>query len=51
MSKLLLAEVLSSYSAVTRSLNLNMKQVPQDMVFQATVGQKTNATLRRKECL
>ena len=35
MSKLSFAEVLSSYSAVTRSLNLNMKQVPQGMVFQA----------------
>jgi uncharacterized protein YerC len=36
MSKLSFAEDLSSYSAITRSLNLNMKQVPQDMVFQAT---------------
>ena len=51
MSKLSFAEVLSSYSAVTRSLNLNMKQVPQGMVFQAisllkqgTVGQKTAPT-------
>ncbi|KAG1087858.1 hypothetical protein G6F40_013620 [Rhizopus arrhizus] len=35
MFKLSFAEVLNPYSAITRSLNLDMKLVLQDMVFQA----------------
>ncbi|KAG1369061.1 hypothetical protein G6F61_012655 [Rhizopus arrhizus] len=49
MSKLLFAEVLSSYSAITRSLNLNMKQVPQDMVFQAISLLKQGKSVREVE--
>ncbi|KAG1128602.1 hypothetical protein G6F37_013303 [Rhizopus arrhizus] len=49
MSKLSFAEVLSSYSAITRSLNLNMKQVPQDMVFQAISLLKQDNSVRKVE--
>src|SRR6478735_1772961 len=49
MSKLSFAEILSSYSAVTRSLNLNMKQVPQDMIFQAISLLKQGKSVREVE--
>ena len=49
MSKLSFAEVLSSYSAVTRSLNLNMKQVSQGMVFQAISLLKQGKSVREVE--
>jgi uncharacterized protein YerC len=49
MSKLSFAEVLSFYSAITRSLNLNMKQVPQDMVFQAISLLKQGKSAREVE--
>ncbi|KAG1323027.1 hypothetical protein G6F63_013155 [Rhizopus arrhizus] len=49
MSKSSFAEVLSSYSAITRSLNLNMKQVPQDMVCQAISLLKQGKSVRKVE--
>ncbi|KAG0862053.1 hypothetical protein G6F16_012825 [Rhizopus arrhizus] len=49
MSELSFAEVLNSYSAITRSLNVNMKQVPQDMVFQAISLLKQGKSVREVE--
>ncbi|EIE91435.1 hypothetical protein RO3G_16146 [Rhizopus delemar RA 99-880] len=54
MSQLTSAEILNSYSAITRSLNLNVKQVPEDVVFQAITflkqGKSTIRRLRRTHC-
>ncbi|KAG1038166.1 hypothetical protein G6F43_012734 [Rhizopus delemar] len=49
MSYLSSAEILNSYSAITRSLNLDVKQVPEDMVFQAITFLKQGKSVQEME--